>query len=532
MIAIESRLFRVSLFASLFLALGLSLASCGAGGAQSRETGPQTATSKSISVDLKFPDGYSYNRSTGELSGAGPEASRIAPYVTRITLTISGNGITPITVDVPIDTMSVTVFLSRGTYTFTITVYTSIGLTFTGSATGEIGVVKPPAISFDLDVNSPPTLDSLSVGSSSITTSQQTTLNASASDQDPDDILTYQWSASGGSVAGSGNTATFSSGTPGTYTVNVLVSDGHGGTATGSAQVSVLNRPPTISFLTVSDSSVNISQQATLSVTASDPDPGDTLTYQWSSSGGSVIGSGSVATFSSGTPGTYTITVLVSDRYGGSATGSAQVSVLNQAPTILTLTLDAEETYYAPNLIQRQAAVGFDPSVNIQIIINRAWHRVGVFDPAVSWYNQGEVYNGCDPFIGAGNYLPFHETFTYNTIQLSCVATDPDGDPLAYSLTATLLDASFTGAWPNLFVASVSQTIIDPADASIVSAVNSFTGPVHVWDVSTFVDLQNGWGWNTYTHVYLMDVTCAVSDGRGGTATHTNRYAVKTFACA
>lgn len=421
MIVAKSRLFRASLLVASFMILGLALASCGAsGGGQTAQTSSQATTSSSIAMDLKFPDGYAYNKANGGLSVAGAQASRLASYVTRITLTISGNGIAPLTVEVPLDTMAVTVFLSKGIYTFTLTVYTSIGVTFTATSVGEIGST-PPAISFDLDVNSPPTLDSLT-GGGVISTSQRATLIASASDLDDDDTLTYTWSSNGGSLSGSGNTATFSSGTPGTYTISVLVSDGHGGTATGNAQVRVVSA--------------------------------------------------------------------------------------NSAPSITALTLDGEEYYFTGS--------------------GSTLHRVGVFDPAISLYNQGAAYNSCSANIGAtGNYVPLsHKGNVTNGIKLSCSASDPNGDTLTYKLTTTFLKATLDG---NNIVTGTSQTVIAPADVSKVSAVNTFTGPVYLWDVTPFVGV---WGMNTYNNVQLMDVTCTVSDGNGGSATLTNRYAAKIPGCA
>jgi hypothetical protein len=364
-------------------------------------------------MELKFPDGYSYNKANGELSGANTQASRLAPYITRITLTISGNGIAPLTVEVPLDTMAVTVFLGKGTYTFTLTVYTSIGVTFTATSVGEIGSATPPAVSFDLDVNSPPTLDSLT-GGGVISTSQRATLIASASDLDDDDILTYKWTSNGGSISGSGNTATFSSGTPGTYTVSVLVSDGHGGTATGNAQVRVVSA--------------------------------------------------------------------------------------NSAPSITALTLDGDEYFYSNGA-------------------HATTHRVAVFNPAVSILNQGAAM-GCGT-IGLGNYVQlFGNDGGNNKIKLSCSASDPDSDPLTYKLTTTFFNATRDG---NNLVTSTSQSVVAPADAGIVSAVNTFTGPAYVWDVSPFAGV---WTSGTWNNLYLMDLTCTVSDGKGGTATLTNRYAV------
>lgn len=73
------------------------------------------------------------------------------------------------------------------------------------------------------------------------------------------------------------------------------------------------NHPPTISSLTANPSSVDISQSTTITCTASDQD-GDTLTYNWTKTGGTITGSGSTVTWTApSTVGTYTITCTVSD---------------------------------------------------------------------------------------------------------------------------------------------------------------------------------------------------------------------------
>jgi len=66
----------------------------------------------------------------------------------------------------------------------------------------------------------------------------------------------------------------------------------------------------------------------TVQATASDPD-GDPLTYEWTTTGGSVSGTGSQVRWSSaGTaPGTYSVTARVSDGAGGSASCAVDVRV-------------------------------------------------------------------------------------------------------------------------------------------------------------------------------------------------------------
>jgi hypothetical protein len=104
-------------------------------------------------------------------------------------------------------------------------------------------------------------------------------VDASDPDSDP---LTYTYTATGGSVTGTGPDARWSSsGTaPGTYTVNSKVDDGKGGTASCAADIKVEekpNHPPTISC-SADRSPIQPGGRATITSVASDPD-GDPLTY-------------------------------------------------------------------------------------------------------------------------------------------------------------------------------------------------------------------------------------------------------------
>ena len=89
------------------------------------------------------------------------------------------------------------------------------------------------------------------------------------------------------------------------------------------------NHPPTISSLTANPSSVDISQTATITCIASDPD-GDTLNYTWIKTGGTFVGStsGSSVTWTApSTTGTYTILCAVSDGEGGEDNESVNIVV-------------------------------------------------------------------------------------------------------------------------------------------------------------------------------------------------------------
>ena len=87
------------------------------------------------------------------------------------------------------------------------------------------------------------------------------------------------------------------------------------------------NQAPTVS-LTSDRSQLTPGERANLTATATDPE-GDPITYDWSSSTGSVAGTGSTATYEmTGTsPGSATITVRATDSHGNSGTDDVTISL-------------------------------------------------------------------------------------------------------------------------------------------------------------------------------------------------------------
>jgi hypothetical protein len=162
------------------------------------------------------------------------------------------------------------------------------------------------------------------------------TVHVNASDPDNDPI-TYSYTASGGTVEGTGPDARFNTSglAEGTYTVTAKVDDGRGGTATCSADIAVNkkpNQPPTISCAT-DRSPIMPGERTGITATGSDPD-GDPLTYSYTATGGQVTGDGPKATFDSTglSPGSYTVKCSVSDGRGGTADASANVDVEQPPP--------------------------------------------------------------------------------------------------------------------------------------------------------------------------------------------------------
>ncbi len=87
-----------------------------------------------------------------------------------------------------------------------------------------------------------------------------------------------------------------------------------------------VNVSPTVSLNAVSDA-IWPEQQTDISANATDPD-GDSLTYSWSSSEGTITGTGDTVTFSAPqSGGQFTVTVTVSDGQGGEAEEQIVITV-------------------------------------------------------------------------------------------------------------------------------------------------------------------------------------------------------------
>ncbi|PKP60234.1 hypothetical protein CVT91_05440 [Candidatus Atribacteria bacterium HGW-Atribacteria-1] len=101
-----------------------------------------------------------------------------------------------------------------------------------------------------------------------------------------------------------------------------------------------INHSPTIGSLTANPPSpIEVNQSTTITCYASDQD-GDTLTYAWTKTGGTITGSGSAITWTApAVVGTYTITCTVSDGEL-TATQSLTIEVSTLEPEILQGTVN------------------------------------------------------------------------------------------------------------------------------------------------------------------------------------------------
>jgi outer membrane protein OmpA-like peptidoglycan-associated protein len=178
-------------------------------------------------------------------------------------------------------------------------------------------------------------------------------VTASSPDNNP---LSYSYTASGGTVEGTGPDARWNSAgaAVGSYTVTAKVDDGKGGTVSCAADIRVEEKPhhPPVISCAANPSSIVQGQQASIVSTASSPD-NLPLTYSYNASGGQVTGSGAQAQFDSkgAQPGTYTVNCLVTDDRGDKADASTTVEV-KEPPQVkqLEVKLALHSIYFPTNL--------------------------------------------------------------------------------------------------------------------------------------------------------------------------------------
>ena len=214
---------------------------------------------------------------------------------------------------------------------------------FTYNASGTTGPYDHATVTININPqNDPPVIDPISDKS----TEEETLLTfiATASDVDiPSQTLTFSLDGepTGAAITTDGIfswTPTESQG-PGTYTFNVIVSDGIAtDTTTVNITVVEVNIPPTLN--PIGDQEVDEETQLTFTATATDPDiPTQTLTFSLDGEPtGATITTNGIFTWTpteSQGPNTYTLDIIVSD---GITTDNEEITItvneVNQPPEL------------------------------------------------------------------------------------------------------------------------------------------------------------------------------------------------------
>jgi len=234
-------------------------------------------------------------------------------------------------------------------------------------------------------VNNPPVITSLKAKLEVIFPLDSCLIECIASDEDGDELV-YEWSVSEGEINGNGAAVAWTAPEQeGIYNIMVSVTDGKDGEATDSVTIIVkANHLPGITSLVSDADWITVGNSCDIECQAEDED-GDELNYEWSASGGDISGTGSAVVWTAPAEASlYSITVVVTDGYGGEDSRVLAISVsYNPPPVIEELIVTSEEPKYLKES-SGVYAILIGKSCNIECVITNAsdelyyeWSAVG-----------------------------------------------------------------------------------------------------------------------------------------------------------
>jgi len=180
-----------------------------------------------------------------------------------------------------------------------------------------------------------------SVQPSEVMVGEPITATATTNNFNPKHTLNYAWSSNGGKITGKDNTASIDTNgvAGGNYSVTATITDPKMKKApptTCSANFTVKEPPknPPQMSCSASPSSLQAGGSSTITCTCTSPDNVPVNVTGWTSTGGSVSGSGNTATLNTqgASAGPVTVNATCTDSRGLSTPGSAQVTVENPPP--------------------------------------------------------------------------------------------------------------------------------------------------------------------------------------------------------
>ena len=171
---------------------------------------------------------------------------------------------------------------------------------------------------------------SLTASDSLVVAGGSVSLVCTATDDDGDN-LSYIWKSASGTLAPSGNRATWVAPLKsGIYFISCTVVDGAGASDAATIAIEVIkgNTEPVIISLTADNTTTSPGGTVSLTCTAEDDDE-DILTYSWECTDGNFAPNGSTATWTApDSPGTYSISCTVVDGAGGSDAATIAIEVI------------------------------------------------------------------------------------------------------------------------------------------------------------------------------------------------------------
>ena len=329
--------------------------------------------------------------------------------------------------------------------------------------------------------NRPPSVDSMSIQSTTLYNDSTFTCNATYSDPDGEATTpSYEWqNTTTGLTIGTSDAITLNSSMAApqdVITCTFTVTDDFGDTATAQSMLTLENRAPNTPVITLSPSTLYIDSTISCDVSATDPDQ-DTLqhTYSWTKNGVAIAPttqSLSASIFAVGD--SFSCQVIISDGIDSASASSPSHSIENKPPAIEGLVFDRTELYTNDTLTTSYSlsdADGDSVSYTHTWSVNGTAVQTGTQSTldGLSFFEKGDVVtllveaeDGINPTqsqsidIECLNSLPSGHTVSMpnHVVQgesdLTCIvdslATDDDGDSLFYQFSWSVDGVVFTQA--------------------------------------------------------------------------------------
>lgn len=259
-------------------------------------------------------------------------------------------------------------------------------------------------------------------------------LQVTCTASDPDgDALSYSWSASGGEINGEGAMVTWTApDSAGSYNVAVTVTNGRGAEVRKQIAIAVrANRAPDINSLVADADWTTPAGSLQVTCNATDPD-GDSLTYKWSASAGSIAGADAVVSWIAPNEiGVYSITVVVDDGLGGNVTRTIGLTAsTGTPPAIAGLNVTAKEPKYLKQT-STGYKVGKTKEYYIECIASNTSGKL-----VYEWSCDGGVISG------EGSLITWTAPDTEGDVTVTVVVTDAAHNAASKSIILTVVPCS------------------------------------------------------------------------------------------
>lgn len=162
--------------------------------------------------------------------------------------------------------------------------------------------------------------------------------NATTSTDNDGTIVSFSWNFGDGTPAATGVTVDHTFASSGRFNVRLTITDDRGGTAETTQSVAGNVRPTAEFSFTPSGAEVPELLTVDFDAGASADTDGTIQTYSWNFGDSSAAGSGATPQHVYNAPGTYNVTLTITDNLGGTASKTNSVAIIGTRPYVASVT--------------------------------------------------------------------------------------------------------------------------------------------------------------------------------------------------